>query len=170
MRKTLLAVGLFAFTLCAHPQDDMSKRIKIRELFTLMHMQQRVELTKAMAMQSTQDLAKRNLDALDLPKPQANITARYYEKINAVVVQLCDWQKLEPRYEQVYADLYTEEEIDGALAFYKSPPGQAWLAKNPEVTQRVSDVLKEQISLIAPQVQQLTKELMGQLKAAEPSR
>jgi hypothetical protein len=52
-----------------------------------------------------------------------------YNKLYALVATKYDWNKLEPAYEQIYVDLYTEQELDGILAFYKSPIGQALLSK-----------------------------------------
>jgi uncharacterized protein len=53
---------------------------------------------------------------------------------------------------KVYTDTYTEEEIDGILAFYKSPAGKAFIQKMPEVMQRSMPVMMQMMSDLQPQI------------------
>jgi uncharacterized protein len=41
------------------------------------------------------------------------------------------WEKMKPMYVQLYRDTFEQEEVDGLIAFYKSPAGQAYVAKMP---------------------------------------
>jgi hypothetical protein len=59
---------------------------------------------------------------------------------------------------QVYADTYTEEEVDGILAFYKSPAGQAMLQKMPQLMQRSMAVSQQLMSDLMPEIQKMAKE------------
>jgi hypothetical protein len=45
--------------------------------------------------------------------------------------------KLIDRFTTVYAGVYTEQEMTDILAFYKSPAGQAMVAKQPEAVAKV---------------------------------
>ncbi|OQA32666.1 MAG: hypothetical protein BWY57_01787 [Betaproteobacteria bacterium ADurb.Bin341] len=56
------------------------------------------------------------------------------EKLVRIFQEEASWEKLEPIYLKIYADLFTQEEVDGMLAFYKSPTGQAMIKKMPAVT------------------------------------
>ena len=53
---------------------------------------------------------------------------------------------------KVYTDTYTEEEIDGILAFYKSPVGKAFLQKMPEVMQRSMPVMMQMMGDLQPEL------------------
>jgi hypothetical protein len=70
------------------------------------------------------------------------------------------WQVLEPEYAKLYADAYTEEELDGIVAFYKSPSWQAMVKKSPELMRQSGAMAQEHLLAIAPQIQQLMKEFI----------
>jgi hypothetical protein len=62
---------------------------------------------------------------------QKNEQAAFEAKLTAVVMGELSWQKLEPDFAKLYAANYTAEQLDGLIAFYGSPLGQAVLAKTP---------------------------------------
>jgi hypothetical protein len=55
---------------------------------------------------------------------------------------------------QAYAGKFTDEELSALLAFYKSPTGQMFIAKQPEMVQAVSDTGQEWGRRMALQVLQ----------------
>jgi uncharacterized protein len=151
MRRSLVFAAALLFSAAAAHADDATKHAKVKELFQLTSMQNRVDQIRVSA------LAQARADDKGL--------AAYYEKLNALVAQSYNWTKLEPSYEQVYADLYTEDELDGILAFYKSPIGQAFLTKTPEATRQVLLISKQQFAALTPQIQKLTEDYVDQLRA-----
>ena len=46
------------------------------------------------------------------------------------------WASLKPMYVQIYQESFTQEEIDGLIAFYGTPTGQATINKMPVVMQK----------------------------------
>jgi hypothetical protein len=46
------------------------------------------------------------------------------------------WESLKPMYIEIYRDTFTQDEIDGLIAFYQSPIGIVFVNKMPEVMQR----------------------------------
>ena len=46
------------------------------------------------------------------------------------------WEKLRPAYVKAYSETFSEEEIDGILAFYESLAGRAMQAKMPVFIQK----------------------------------
>lgn len=62
------------------------------------------------------------------------------------------FSKAKPALAKVYTDTYTEEEIDGILAFYKSSAGRAFLQKMPEVMQRLMPVMMQMMGDLQPQM------------------
>jgi len=89
------------------------------------------------------------------------LTTRLY----TLVATKYDWNKLQTEYENVYFDLYTEEELNGILTFYKSPIGKALLAKTPEANARLLQISKQQSDALAPAIEKLTKEFVAEFQA-----
>jgi hypothetical protein len=72
------------------------------------------------------------------------------------------WNRLEPDYARLYEATYTEDEIDGILAFYKSPSGQAMVEKSPMLVKQSSALVQERMKAVMPQLQQLMKDFAAQ--------
>jgi uncharacterized protein len=160
---TVVVVVLLSVSTFAHA-DEASKRAKIKELFRLTSMESRVAQSKAAALAQARAFGAQQIALFDLPQEQNNSAKEYYEKLYTLVASKYDWTKIEPAYEQIYSDLFTEEELDGLLAFYKSPLGQAFLSKVPIVTSKMLDVSKQQFDQLTPQIQKLTEDYVDQLK------
>jgi len=161
----VLAAALFFSTAAAHA-DDASKHAKLKELFQLTSMQNRVDQIRASALAQARSFAAQQFASTGVSAQQDNKgVAAFYDQLNALVAEGYNWTKLEPAYEKAYADLYTEDEVDGILAFYKSPVGQAFLAKTPEATRQVLQISKQQFDALTPQIQKLTEDYVTHLRA-----
>ncbi len=71
------------------------------------------------AMQTAQ-LAK-----MDLPPGAKPKAAEIQNRMMQLIQDRLSWEKFKPAFVQLYADTYTDEELDGIIAFYKSPAGKA---------------------------------------------
>jgi hypothetical protein len=104
-----------ALLCCASPAsaDDASKSAKAEELLQLMQGDQIVKMMEPMMKAMLAQAEK------DLPAEQRAKIGNLQEKIMDVVA--VSFGKIKPALGKVYADTYTEQEIDGILTFYKSP-------------------------------------------------
>lgn len=67
------------------------------------------------------------------------------------------WKSLREVYVQVYLETFTQEEIDGMLAFYRSPAGRALVEKQPQAMQR-------SMQLMQPRLEAMQSRLEAELK------
>jgi hypothetical protein len=130
---------------CAPPlrADEASKSAKAEELLQLTQGDQMVrmmEMMKGMMAQADKDMPS---------EQRAKVGEMQGKMMELVAVSL---SKAKPALAKVYADTYTEEEIDGILAFYKSPAGKALLQKMPEVMQRLTPVMMRMMGDLQPQM------------------
>jgi hypothetical protein len=86
----------------------------------------------------------------DMPAEQRAKVGEMQGKMMALVAG--SLSKAKPALAKVYTDTYTEEEIDGILAFYKSPAGKAFLQKMPEVMQRSMPVMMKMMGDLQPEI------------------
>jgi len=131
---------------CASPvrADEASKSAKAEELLQLMQGDQMMKMMEPMMKGMLAQADK------DIPAEQRAKVGEMQEKIMALVA--VSLNKAKPALAKVYTDTYTEEEIDGILAFYKSPAGKAFLQKMPEVMQRSMPVMIQMIGDLQPQM------------------
>ncbi|MDQ6707848.1 MAG: DUF2059 domain-containing protein [Acidobacteriota bacterium] len=79
------------------------------------------------------------------------------------------WDKMRPRYVQVYGETFSDEEIDGMLAFYQSSAGRAVLEKMPMLMPKMMALAQAQMGDILPDIQRLTKEAQPGSPAPQPA-
>lgn len=115
------------------PASDAS----IREMLDLTNAQQMIAGMKGQ-MSMVMNAAMQNAMKGQTITPQRQaILDRMAAKMSAVVADMLTWDTLLPIYLRTYRDSFTQDEIDGAIKFYKSAAGQAYVKKLPLVMQNV---------------------------------
>jgi len=84
---------------------------------------------------------------------QAKLDKSRTDAMSAMKEELA-WSKLEPIYVRVYQKSFTQEEVSGMVAFYKTPIGQAMISKMPVVLQ---NTMAEVQTVMAPMMQRLQR-------------
>ena len=67
-------------------------------------------------------------------------------------------KKLKPMFVQIYAELFTEEEINGIVSFYKSPAGKAMIEKMPQMMQRMMPMMQKLMGDLQPEIKKIIEE------------
>jgi hypothetical protein len=97
------------------------------------------------------------MNKTDMPAEKRAKASEMQGKIMALIADRLSEAK--PALVKIYTDTYTEEEIDGILAFYKSPAGKALLQKMPQVMQRSMPVMMQLMGDLQPEIKKMTEEL-----------
>ena len=100
------------------------------------------------------------------PERQA-IIDRMAAKMSAAVTDMLNWDNLLPLYMRSYRESFTQDEIDGAIKFYKSAAGQAYVKKLPLVMQNVMGEMQGIIKPLQEKMLAIQKEAMQELKALQ---
>lgn len=169
MKKHLGWVLLLCTLSLSARADDVSKRAKVEELFTVMKLSEMTERMTAAVRQQI-DTALRSTPGMQQITPaQKQLLADYENRSMALANASVGWKALEPEMIDLYASTYTEQEIDGILAFYKSPVGQALLAKTPELTTKSLQITQTKLVALQPKMNELMQDFMRQFAAAGAS-
>src|ERR1700733_8859687 len=122
--KTVLCLCLLPLATLGGHADDASENAKIHGLLKLT----KVERTLLQVQQQNLDNIKSNIFQQMFPvkltpdqKAQVDSLA---DKVAAVMAKALSWNDIEPEYTKLYADAFTEQQIDDLLAFYRSPTGR----------------------------------------------
>jgi hypothetical protein len=146
--------------------DEASKQAKVKELFAVMHMDHSLDRMRSAMEQQVQATAKNAPGTEQMTPEKKKMQQEFVDNSMKVVDENFGWAELEPAYVKLYADTYTEAELDGILAFYKSPAGQALLTKTPELSAGVMQIVHGHMGDFQPKMQGL-QELY--VKAMAPS-
>jgi hypothetical protein len=172
MRKQWIA-GLVLVLATAAPvvrADDASRLAKAHELFLVMHMDRMMNQMMGQmtdfVKQQVQETAKSAPGADQMTPAQKKLTDDFLNKAMDATVESLGWKTLEPQYAKLYAATYTDEELDGIIAFYKSAAGQAMLDKTPDVTAGTLKIVEAKMVDFQPQLKAIQDDYLKQMKAA----
>lgn len=150
--------------------DDASKQAKVKELFATMRMDHMLDQMMRSIQGEVKAMAQETPGAEQLTPAQQKLMQDFMDKSMKVVNESVGWAALEPAYVKLYATTYSEEEIDGILAFYKSPVGQTMLAKTPELSAGGMQIVHARMGDFQPKLQALQQEYMKELAATAPAK
>jgi uncharacterized protein len=102
-------------------------------------------------------------------KVQKDIDHRRTEVLT-MMKDLLDWKKLEPMYVRIYQKTFTQQEIDGMIAFYKTPAGQAVISKMPAAMQNTVDEMQQMMGPVMQKMQQMQRDVAAELKAESKNK
>jgi hypothetical protein len=156
MKSIAAALGLFLFwQLPSALADQASKNARIEEMIQLTHpdrmVQQMTDQVKSMQMAQ--------LSKMDIPADVRPAVDEMQKKLAALLADRMSWDKFKPAFIRIYDETFTEEELNGIVAFSRSPAGKAMLDKMPLLMQRSMAVGQELMGDLAPEIMRMTEEL-----------
>lgn len=106
----------------------------------------------------------------DVPdKVQKDIDKQQAEVVG-LMKELLDWNKLEPMYVRIYQKSFSQQEVDGMIAFYKTPAGQAVIGKMPAVMQNTMDEMQQMMAPVMQKMQRMQQDVAAEMKAASQKK
>jgi hypothetical protein len=163
-RPALLLILSLCIPVTLHA-DDASKQAKVRELFALLHVEHISDQIRSSVMSQTAGIPKQLFGPEISPENKAKFDV-LQEKILQTVDAQVGWRVLEPQYVRLYTDTYTEEEINGIVAFYKTPAGAAMIAKSPELSAKSLQLVQSKMAALQPQLKQMVEDFVRDTKPA----
>jgi len=150
MKITRLFLLLVAFATGAAAQQDPAKLALAREVIAAMHADRMFD---AMASQMKQMYARMVPVSPTATPAQQQKAEELQAKIMDVTMTAA--KGLVGKMDQVYAEVYSEAELNAMKTFFASPEGQSMLAKQPQIMARVMPMAQEMQRDLGPKVQKL---------------
>lgn len=100
-----------------------------------------------------------------LTTKQELAVVNYTQELGKIMQEELTWAKLEPEMIKIYAEEFSQEEIDGMIKFYKTPVGQSTIDKMPIVMQKSMQVGYKQMDAITPKIMQAADKLAKDMQA-----
>src|SRR5262249_52933675 len=127
--------------------DETSKAMKIKRILQLTHTDQ---LVKQMLDQMKAAPTKQ-ISSMDLP-PEARGSVNNTHDKTALIAERLSGDRAKPASVKLYADTFTEEELEGIVTFYDSRAGRAMLQKMPQLLQQSMAVGQELRGDVTPEI------------------
>jgi hypothetical protein len=103
-------------------------------------------------------------DKVLTPEQQKYVDASK-ESFLAAMGEMMSWEQLEPLYVEVYTQSFSQSEIEGLIAFYRSPAGIAFKEKMPAAMQLTMQKLQPRIATLSAKMEQQQHDLIEKLVA-----
>lgn len=170
MRKIVgsIAAMLVLGVMCVSAQETQ-RRAMAEELLNVMNMQDTIEKSFAMVKQMIPAQMEKMKQVTGDTNMPANVSSQT-DKIMDMLAKEMSWNKMKADYITLYAETFTEQELKDTVAFYKSPTGQAFIKKQPELMKRSMEISQKVIMQIMPKIQAMTEELKKAVPAAEKQK
>jgi|HubBroStandDraft_6_1064221.scaffolds.fasta_scaffold721889_2 hypothetical protein len=144
----------------SRPTDE-----SVRQLLAVMDSQKLVEAIPQQVDSMMKATLQQSLQGQVLSPPQQQAIDQLQARVAALMKEEVDWSVLEPMYIKLYEDSFSQAEVDGLVAFYKSPAGKAVVHKLPLVMQNLMVLLQQRMARMIPKIQQMAQETAAQIKA-----
>jgi uncharacterized protein len=159
MRK-LIALILTAVTLqvqAAPPSQE-----SIEQLFVLTKTEATLESVYSNMEKVMRNMMAQSTQGKSLTQAQQQLADNFPAKIIAMMREEMGWEKMKPQYMQLYRDTFNQDEVNGLIDFYKSPTGQAYANKMPELTQRSMALSQQMTQSLMPKIIAAVNQSMAQ--------
>ena len=81
-------------------------------------------------------------------------------KLTALMKDEMSWAKIKPEYIRLYAQTFDQQEVDGMIAFYATPAGQAMINKMPLLLQNTMALMQTQMAALMPKMMAIVQDTM----------
>ena len=98
----------------------------------------------------------------------AEQTEKMMDRMLGMITTEMSWEKVKADYVTLYADTFTAAELEELLAFYRSPAGKSFVAKQPLLTQKSVAMSQKSMLRLMPKIIAMTTESVAE--AAPPAR
>ena len=142
----------------------------VRHLLEVMQAQKIVQTLSEQMDGMFDSMVKKQLEGQDVTPEQRQAIEARRKAASDMVKELLSWDSMESLYLKVYEDTFTQEEIDGMVAFYSSPAGRAVIAKMPLAAKNSLSEMQQRMQQMIPKLQQMAKEAAEAAKAQAPAK
>ena len=170
MRKIVgsIAAMLVLGVMCVSAQETQ-RRAMAEELLNVMNMQDTIEKSFAMVKQMIPAQMEKMKQVMGDTNMPANVSSQT-DKMMDMLAEEMSWNKMKADYITLYAETFTEQELKDTVAFYKSPTGQAFIKKQPELMKRSMEISQKVMMQIMPKIQAMSEELKKKAPATEKQK
>lgn len=148
-------VLLFALPVIASA-DDANRRALAEQFLSVNKVKDQIDLM----YQKIEEIIFAQLEAAEIPEErEKNLKAMQQIALDLLFEGL-SWESLKEEYIQLYAETFTEEELQGIIEFSKSPLGKKMAEKSPILMQKSMEIGRQHAQQVMPQVQLAIQDYM----------
>jgi hypothetical protein len=142
--------------------DSLEKLLKASEVQKTT-LDQMDKVGKAVDAMINEAVSKQKLTPAQLVELKKRLPD-FAKSLKKIITEEMGWAKVKENYANIYASHFTQEEVDGLIAFYQSTAGKAFLKKMPKVTEEMTQAAIERLPLITERVQKASEQFLESIQ------
>ena len=150
----LLAVLTFSISTPAAPPSDQS----INQLLQLTKVDKQMDSVLAQMEGGMKASMQQATKGKQLSADEQAVLDRQQAKMTGIMKEELSWDKMKDLYVQAYRETFSQEEIDGLIAFYQTPVGQSFVSKQPELMKRTMAIMQQRMAPMMQRIQKMSEE------------
>jgi uncharacterized protein len=161
-RLVVAALILAASSAAAHAAASPES---VDRLLQVMQVQSQLEMIYSQVLPGVQNAMRQSLGPRADAAEAEHLANVVMPRVQAVLREELGWTKLKPGFATIYAETFTQQEVDGLIAFYEGPIGRALVAKTPQLTQRSFQMMQQRMGPVMQKVMQIVREEIDKERA-----
>jgi hypothetical protein len=125
--------------------------------------EQMEKVSKAVDAMVNEAVSKEKLTPYQLTELKKRLPD-FSKSLKKIINEEMGWTKVRDSYATVYANNFTQEEIDAFVSFYQSAAGKAFLKKMPMVNEELTQAAIERLPIITERVQKASEDFLKTLQ------
>ena len=170
IKAKLILLVLIMFCTTAYGADTKPSDESIKELLRVTESRNLVDSMMGQMDNLFKSSMQQALQGKTITQKEQKLADDMQKKMIVIFKEEMNWEMLEPLFTQIYRDSFTQQEVDGMLAFYKSPSGQSVIRKMPLVMQNTMTEMQKRMGPIYQKLSKMTEETITEMKASDPSK
>jgi len=139
--------------------DQLASKASIEELLALTETKQSydvamLDMTKVVDMSTERFLRQ-------VPSQNQAKFKKAMASFNTMLQEEMNWENTKQQYIQIYAETFTQQEINDLIAFYKTSSGKAFIKKSPLIHQKTSMIYQKKSMEIIDRFAKMVEESAG---------
>jgi len=140
----------------------------IKELLAVTDVRKLLDNMIAQVDNMMQSMMQETLKGKPLTPAQQKLIDQVRANTVTILKQEMTWEKMESIYLRIYRDSFTQGEVDGIVAFYKSPAGRAVTKKLPAVMQYSMNEMQKIMVPLMQKLQKINEQALAELNKTPP--
>ena len=140
--------------------DETSHKAAAEELILLSNQDKLLEQVWA----QVGGMVDQQFQQMGAPEELKPIFKKYTDKMFKVLEAEFSFENMKDDFITIYVKTYSESEIRAISEFYKSPAGQAYLKKMPQLVQESMAITQKKMPLMMQKIQAISEEMDQELK------
>ena len=163
MKKMIAIFGLLlSFSAFASTPSDAS----LNELLVVTNVQKMLTDMDAQTNHMMNGVLQQSMQGKQINEAEKKALNNMKNRMTALLKAEYTWEKVKPNFMKIYRDSFTQDEVNGMIAFYKTPAGKAVVNKMPVVMEKTMVYTQSIMQGVMPQLQKIQQDFMTEMKAA----